>query len=230
MAVTVCTFLWGNKYGPQDVLFLRAMLKRHLKTEHRFLCMTERERIVSFPSDIERHAIKHPELLAMPGCFARLHMFDTGWQQARGIKGKIINLDLDIVITGKLDRLFERDETFVILKGANSKNPCPFNGSVFMFNAGAHANLWTEFSLEKAKTIKFYQFPDDQGWFWHMLPDAATWQCGMSSGIYAFHKPGWPWHLNNALPPDARMVVFPGAHSPAQYRHLPWVKDNWNDR
>jgi hypothetical protein len=229
VALTVCTFLWGDKYGREDVIYLHAGLKRHLKTEHRFLCMTERERLIEFPQGIERHAIKNPELLEIPGCFVRLRLFDPGWQQNRNIKGKIVCLDLDVVITGKLDRLFDRDETFVVLNGANSVNPCPFNGSVWMFEAGTHADLWTDFSLEKASKMKYYKFPDDQGWFWDRLPNAATWDVGMSSGIYSFQKRGWPYY-SNALPADARMVVFPGARSPKEFRSLSWIRDNWNDR
>ncbi len=227
MALTICTFLWGEKYGFEDVQKLRAGLRRHLQTEHRFLCLTDRDRYIDFPSNIEGHAIDDPELLNAKGCFARLRLFDTDWQRRKNIKGKILSLDLDVVITGKLDRIFDRDESFVILSGANAINPCPYNGSVFMVEAGTHANLWTEFSLDKAQTIKYYDFPDDQGWFWHMIPNAATWAAGMSSGIYAFQKPGWPRSFNHALPPDAKMVVFPGWRSPRQFAHLPWIRDNW---
>ena len=220
MALTICTFLWGNKYDCDDVLKLRAGLQRHLKVEYRFLCLTDHKEM---PADIEHYAIEDPELLNAKGCFARLRLFDINWQKAKKITGKIISLDLDVVITGTLDRIFDRNESFVILCGANAVNPCPYNGSVFMFDSGTHCNLWTEFSLAKAQTIPYYDFPDDQGWFWHVLPNAATWPCGSSFGIYAFQKPGWP----GSLPADAKMVVFPGWRSPKQFRHLAWIKDNW---
>lgn len=230
MALTICTFLWGNKYSLQDVLRLRAGLKRHLKAPHRFILLTEPKRRIEFPPwigqppYIERHDIEDLVLIERKGCFVRLRLFDPEWQQRKNIKGKVVCLDLDMVITGRLDRIFDREESFVILKGANAANPCPYNGSVWMFEAGTHSRLWTEFSLEKAGKINFYEFPDDQGWFWHMLPNAATWQCGLSSGIYAFQKPGWG--NANSLPPDARMVVFPGWRSPRQFLHLPWIKEH----
>jgi hypothetical protein len=228
MALTICTFLWGDKYAFEDVLKLRAGLKRHLTTEHRFLCITDRQfRYIDLPKDIDVAAIEDTEELKHKGCFARLRLFDPDWQKRNQISGKIICLDLDVVVVGKLDHIFERDESFVVLGGANASNPCPYNGSVFMFDAGTHADLWIEYTWEKAQTIKYYDFPDDQGWFWHMMPNAATWQVGLSSGIYAFQKPGWPKSISNTLPPDARLVVFPGWRSPKEFAQLPWIRDNW---
>src|SRR5262245_3402011 len=171
--------------------------------------MTEREREIKLSDGIERHAIKDPELTKIPGCFARLRMFDPGWQHNRQLVGRVVSLDLDVIVTAPLGRLFERNESIVLLKGANSVNPFPFNNSVFMFQAGAHADLWLDFSLEAVKDIKQHKFPDDQGWFWHRLPNAASWTAGSSSGIYAFRKPGWP--AGDRLPDDAKIVAFPGS-------------------
>ncbi len=224
MALTVVSFLWGDKYGFEDVAKLRAGLRRHLKKAYRFLLLTEPGRVL--PHDIERHNIEDPELLEIKGCFARLRLFDPQWQKKKNIEGKIVSIDLDVVVTGKLNQIFERNESFVVLGGANGKNPCPFNGSIWMLDAGQHANLWYEFSLDAAKQIKFYQFPDDQGWFWHMLPNAATWQVGKQYGIYAFEKPGWP----GRLPSDAKLVVFPGWRSPKLFQSVPWINEHWIDR
>ena len=74
MALTVVSFLWGDKYSFDDVAKLRAGLRRHLNKAYRFLLMTEPGRVV--PHDIERHNIEDPELLAVKGCFARLRLFD----------------------------------------------------------------------------------------------------------------------------------------------------------
>ncbi len=225
--LAISTWLWGDKYSVEDVMKLRRGVARNLTQPHRFLVMTERERVCSFPDGVERHAIKDPDLLAYRGCFARLRMFDLGWQQNRKIDDRLVTLDLDVVITGPLDELFDRPETFVILAGANSMNPCPFNGSVMMLRPGYHEEIWSTFSMEEAAKIKHYEFPDDQGWIAHKLPRAATWRCGRKSGIYAFLKPGWPVFDRNSLPPGARIVAFPGAREPRDFKHLPWVKQNW---
>jgi len=222
--LTICTWLWGrSKYTSIYVERLYAGLKRHLQRPFRFLLMTDQ--LIDARFEIERYDILDPELTRIRGCFARLRMFDIEWQKHRQIDGPIVNLDLDVVITGPLNELFTRQEPLVLLEGANSSNPCPFNGSVFMFQPGAHYELWATFSLSAAQKMRFSEFPDDQGWFWHKVPRAATWKVGPTSGIWSFRKRNWP--QGDELPRGARIVAFPGHRDPAQFTHLQWVKENW---
>jgi hypothetical protein len=224
VALTICTWLWGTaKYTPIYVERLYAGLRRHLKQPFRFLLMTDRA--ISINGVAECYPIPDPHLTKIKGCFARLRMFDPEWQRGLRLHGRIVCLDLDVVITGQLDALFNRVEPIILFSGANSSNPCPYNNSVFMFQAGAYPELWTDFSLDVLPTLRRYDFPDDQGWFWTKIPSAATWKVGSSSGIYAFQKPGWP--SGNKLPHDARIVAFPGHRDPAQFTHLPWIKEHW---
>lgn len=224
MALVIVTWLWGTKYSPDYVTKLAAGARRHLKQPHRFLCITERERDISFAAGIERHAIKDPELIGR-GCFVRLRLFEPEWQAKRGVDDRLVCIDLDTVITGPIDPLFDRPEPFVILQGANAKNPCPFNGSLMMLRAGAHSDVWSTFSMTAAIEAPHHEFPDDQGWLWDKIPDAAGWKAGAESGVYAFQKPGWPKGDN--LPADARIVAFPGWRDPSKFAHLDWVQQYW---
>lgn len=213
--LTVVTWLWGTKYGASDVAKLEAGLKRGMQEPYHFLVAT--------PQEDDRH------LTEIPGCFARLRMFDPTWQQeVAGAKpgDRIVCIDLDVVVTGDLYPLFYRPEPFLILHGANAANPCPMNGSLWMLRAGYRPDVWSDFSLEAASKIKHYEFPDDQGWFWHKMPDAAGWKVGSPSGVFAFRKPGWPKGSDD-LPKDARLVVFPGWRSPEKFKHLNWVNEKW---
>lgn len=134
-------------------------------------------------------------------------------------------MDLDSIVTGPLEPLFERTERFVILRGVNQINPNPFNGSLMMLQAGYHEDIWTDFTLEKATAVPWYEFPDDQAWIHHKLPNAAYWRAGHYSGIYGFQKQGWPRGVE--LPSDARLVVFPGRRDPIQFTHVPWIQERW---
>lgn len=222
MAILITTFLWGDKYNAKDVMRLCSGFRKHLKQEHRFLCVTNEELDLK---GIETTILKDPGLTKIPGCFARLRLFDWVWQKDIGGTDRIVCCDLDCVVTRQLDPLFDRPESFVVLGGANASNPCPFNGSLWMLKAGQHREVWNEFTMQRARETKHYKFPDDQGWFWHMVPNAATWQVGPKSGIYAFQKPGWPTGEN--LPSDARLVVFPGWRSPNKFKHVPWIREHW---
>ena len=227
MALVICTWLWGDKYGPLYVDRLHAGLRKHVKQPFRFMVVTEIEKIDSLPHGIERRIIEDTNLLRIPGCFARLRMFDPKWQRACDITERLVCLDLDTIVTGPLDPLFDRPEPLMVLQGANASNPCPFNCSVMMLRPGYREDLFSEFSLEAADKIPRHDFPDDQGWLWHRVPDAAGWQVGSASGIYAFQKPGWPKGDPRNLPPDARLVCFPGWRDPQVFNTLPWVREHW---
>ncbi len=222
--LAICTFLWGDKYSLDYVERLAAGVRRHLKQPHRFLCMTERGRDVAFSEAIERHAIKDPELMGR-GCYPRLRLFDPGWQARREFSSgeRIVSIDLDNVVVGELDPLFDRLDDFVVLQGVNASNPCPFNASIFMLRAGTNAKVWTDFSVEAAGKVPFDSFPDDQGWMHAKIKHPGAW--GPKDGVYAFSKPGWPPGEN--LPNNARIVAFPGKRDPSQFTRLNWVADNW---
>lgn len=214
----VFTWRWATKYDADDVRKLANGIARHLKQEHRFILL-----------DPDKHGgIEQPELTRHRGCFVRLQMFSPTLHERWNIEEgeRIVCIDLDVVVTGPLDPLFDRPEPFVILQGANASNPCPYNGSLWMLRAGYRPDVWTDFSIEAARKVPFFEFPDDQAWLCHkLLPDAAGWEVGARSGVYAFKKPGWP--NGDDLPKDARLVVFPGWRSPDKFKRLDWVKRHW---
>lgn len=224
------TFLWGDKYSGADVAKLAGGLKRHVSQPYRFIVFTDKKRDVA---GAEHHPICDSYLTKIPGCFARLRLFDPNFQAALGIEegDRIVSIDLDVVITGNLDPLFERPEPFLILKGANSVNPCPYNGSLWMLRAGYRPGVWFDFSLDAAEKVKHpvhvegqAAFADDQSWFAHMMPGEAGWVAG-TDGVYAFQKKGWPG--GEDLPNDARLVAFFGWRKPEKFKHLKWIQENW---
>ncbi len=224
----VTTWLWGGAYAEHYVHRLAAAVKRNLNEAHRFICFTDSPR--NLPG-IEQYPIPNMELTAIPGCFVRLRLFDPEWQAKCGIKpgDRVVNLDLDLVVTGNLDPLFDRRDDFTILQGINSTNPCPYNGSVWMLKAGARPDVWEDFSLDNYKGlgVAFHSFPDDQGWFEfkHAGYGTGAGAWGPEDGVYGFKKLGWP--SGDALPDNARVVAFPGWRDPVKFEHLKWVKQNW---
>jgi len=222
--LTITTWLWGAKYSIVDVRKLRDGLKRNLKQPFRFILVSN-EKLPAI-DNVEQIPIVDIELTKIKGCFTRLRMFDPQWQRRFNMRGRIVCSDLDTVLTGPLDAVFDRPESFAILQGANSLNPCKFCGALMMLRAGEHADVWSDFSLEKAKSVPFHEFPDDQGWLWNKLPDAAGWQAG-KNGIYAYCKPGWPGGWAAPLPRDARLVTFNGWRSPSRFNYVPWIRANW---
>lgn len=209
MALTVCTFVWGKKYGPEYT--------------ERLLAGVNRNRAAPFDFTVIR--CDDDPLTQVPGCFSRLRLFDPDWCADHGFKAgdRVLVLDLDLIVTGSLDPLFEGDDPFRILQGVNASNPCPMNGSVWRLDIGHRPDVWTDFSLEAAAKVPHDRFPDDQAWFAAQMPDAGAYTD--ADGVYAFQKRGWP--KGNALPKNARLVAFPGWRDPVGFQHLPWVAEHW---
>jgi hypothetical protein len=207
--ITICTWRWGEKYGIHYVRRLERAIARNVTVPYRFKMFA--------PEPEDMHLTK------IEGCLARLRMFDPQWQKKNGIEDRLVSIDLDAIVTGNLDSLFEREEGFSILQGINTTNPNPFNGSLFMLRAGYRPDVWTDFSLEEIGRHRFHAFPDDQGWFHIKMPDAGAY--GPKDGVYGFKKEGWP--AGDALPDGAKLVAFPGWRDPYKFEHLEWVKQHW---
>ncbi len=165
-------------------------------------------------------------LLDRLGCLARMRVFSKEMQEQMGAeKGdRIVNIDVDAVITGNLDPLFDRDDEFTIMQHFNGTNPCPFNGSLWMFRAGERHDVSDDFSLDEyhARKVPVHAIPDDQGWLHYKFPDAKAYT--PADGAYCFEKNTWPGGLT--LPEGARIVAFPG-RDPAKFTHLDWVERHW---
>ncbi len=92
---------WGSKYGPEYVNRLHAMVRRHLRSAFRFVCLTDDPRGIS--PDV--HCLPIPSLDLPPGIPER------GWTKLvtfsadlHGLHGTALFLDLDVVIVGSLER------------------------------------------------------------------------------------------------------------------------------
>lgn len=226
------TYLWGDKYGATDVMKLRNSIRRNTKEDHQFVLITDRMiemhgvRVLQIPSE-------DIALTRMPGCFARLRLFDLEWQRRNLFPNpvqpgdRIVNIDLDTVIVGNVDSCFHDNADFKILQGANAANPCPYVGAIFQLRPGSCTRVWGEFKFNpNLPEMPVYEFPDDQGWLSIKAPGAVEWQAGKASGIYAFQKPGWPAGTT-VLPDGAKIVTFIGWRKPGAFTGLPWVMGNW---
>src|SRR5262245_7269244 len=106
--LTIATWFWGTKYRGDYISRLQYGLKKHLKEPHRFVVFEP------YPGDEKLYA----------GCLCRLRMFSHHFQKHYCLEPgtRLVCLDLDLIITGWLDALFDRSESFVILQGANAAN------------------------------------------------------------------------------------------------------------
>jgi hypothetical protein len=200
-AATVVCVKAGTKYGAEYVTRLAAMVRRNVARPTRFVCFTD-----------DAHGLDGIETQPLPadglqGWWNKVALFrDT----LPGVSGRVLYLDLDVVITGALDPLLAADDAFVVMD--NDYVPT-FNTSVMLFDIGAHTSLWTDFTPEVAAGLG-----GDQDWVALMVPDAALWPAGWCV----------PFRLRAAIapPPEAKIVVFSGRPNPDEYP-AEWIRDYW---
>lgn len=245
-------YRWNHlfRYGAEHVNILAASVRRNLRMDYEFVCITDN------PEGID------PDIRIVPlwddlrdkgGCYVRLKAFSEEMREVIGLR--FVSVDLDCVVTGDLTPLFDRPEDFVMWKNTGSGSL--YCGSMFLMTAGSRQRVWETFDpaalefsrLMKRKTGGWVHprsketgnvIGSDQAWISAVLgPGEAMWR--RKDGVLSFkrhcegrtskmagrqerlgHKPG--------LPEDARIVFFHGACDPSQpeiQKAHPWVADHW---
>ena len=117
MIPTIATYWWTapgkgyQAYGPDDVRRLARMVKANMHQEHRFVVVTDApsafygdDDIVAVPLEYDTH---------IPGtCFIRLMTFNK--KSAETIGPRVLQMDLDALIVGPLDGLFDKESPIVM--------------------------------------------------------------------------------------------------------------------
>lgn len=192
-----CVFV-GDGYTPDYVTNLKSMVERHLSTPHQFVCITDQPHL--FP-DI--HTL--PDQTGEEGWWAKLGLFHPN----SGLEGRVLYLDLDVVITGGLTTLLH-PEGFWICEDWLTDG---YNSSVMLFDAGAHTYLWEEFDW-RTKGM----FPGDQDYLTKKLTNAQLFNM---SKIVSYKHNGC--RFGPAV--SASIVVFHGHPKPHEVEG--WVEKTW---
>lgn len=233
--LTVVTFKWKpqpgyrSKFGPEAVIALRNMIRRHYPHQHRFVCITDDAAglagIDTIPLWKDHATVPSPHGAGNPSCYRRLKLFDPAIADLLG--PRFVCLDLDTVIVGDLTPLWHRPEDFVIWGETDPRSF--YNGSMFMLTAGARPQLWTEFDPRVSPKLarKAGRFGSDQGWISYKLgPGEAMWT--RADGVYSFRVHLEPTGADE-LPANAKIVMFHGKVDPWAWKaqRLAWVREHY---
>jgi hypothetical protein len=233
-ALAVICFFWSDparrrnySFTHDHVRVLKSMVARNLSVPHRFVCATD-------------DAVAGVETVALdwtthvPGtCGLKLMAWRPDAAEVFGAQ-RILLLDLDIVVTGSLDRLVERTEDIVMFRNPNyvdGGRRAFYQGSVQLIRCGARPHVWQLRQKPWAQALTNVRFGGhEQAWLSEMLPwDEAYWD--KSDGIYGAGRLGDNGEtIGTALPENARIVVFAGNREPSQpemrAKH-PWIEEHY---
>lgn len=213
--LTVACVKWGGKYPAEYVVKLQGMCRRNLPA-HGFVCFTERPVVGvecrELPSDL-------------PTWWSKVGLFKPGV-----MTGDTLYLDLDVVITGRLDgllELLEQDRSKVWALddfgypltnprrgiGADMQQQLggegTVNSSVMLWHGDAGRRVWDEFTPAKMDEVH-----GDQNWI-----TQALWPHSLR-----LIPPGWAASYKYGGKGVVR--VFHGHPKPDQVSE-PWVRECW---
>lgn len=236
--VNVICMKWGVKYGPDYVNTLRAMLTRHLHRPHRFICFTEDATGIGPGVEI----MPLPPMDLPEGKERGWRKLSTFQAPLFDLKGPTLFLDLDIVITGRMDDFFELPGEFCIIHDWAKPWRITGNSSVYRFEAGAHPEILADFLKDIDGVKKAVR--NEQEYLtreMHRKGLLTYWPKEWCVSFKHSCLPTFPLNLvrTPTLPAGAKVVVFHGNPNPPEavvgksknlYRHVrptPWVAEHW---
>ena len=207
----------GEPYTVAYVERLRNMVARHLSLPHRFVCMTDTpERL---PAGIDRVPVKRFRTL-LPW-WLKLKLFSD----AMGWSGRLLYLDLDVVVVGSLDEIATFPRPFALLPDMAPNFPrsrkAPwlkvvhrYNSSVMVLDAGTRPELWSDWN-----GFVGYRLRSDQDWIGERCPDEATFPAEWFERL----KP----HTAPPFDPCLKVLLAIKLKNARAEALLPWVRDYW---
>ena len=196
--LTVACVKWGRKYSAEYVNILHAMVARNLKREYRFICFTDD------PKKIKCETQLLPS--GLWGWWNKLWLFSPGL-----FPGKLLFLDLDVVVTGSLDELVDYASPFAIISDWHLDS---YNSSVFTLDRDEETQVWTDFIPAVVNRL-----PGDQDWITEKVPNAAIFPAQWCVSYRSHAVPG--------VPRGAKVVVMHGDPKPKEIGG--WVKEYWHE-
>lgn len=241
MSRTVLCMKWGTKYGPEYVNRLYAMVRRHLRGDFDFVCLTDRDDGVRS----EVRCLPIPDLALPDG------LPERGWKKLttfeadlHGLRGTALFLDLDVVITDDITPFFDEPGEFLIIHDWKRPWRITGNSSVYRFELGAHADVLAEFRATHEQVRQ--RLRNEQAFLSeviHRQGKLRYWPADWCRSFKYHCIPRWPLNFWRppTVPAGTRIVIFHGEVNPPdalagrrnrRWRRMlpaPWIAAHWHE-
>ncbi len=201
-----------GKYSADHVNRLYHSVERNLTIPHKFICVTDNPYGVGCETFPLWSTYRN-----LGGCYTRLMLFNSNMRYIFG--NRIASIDLDCVVTGSLDAIFGRKESFIINKYHRGKKGEYthqwYNGGLFLMTTGSRSEVWDSFNPVKSPKIirerksKKEIIGTDQAWISHVL-DSDEAVFNENDGVYEYRQ-----IVGQELPKNAKLVLFAGRRDPS---------------
>jgi hypothetical protein len=188
------------------VKWLRDALQRNTTVSHRFLCFTDQPELVP----VEAVKIK-------PVFELRLNKF-MPFAPEFGLKGRVLNIDLDTVIMDNIDRMLLRSDKFITTRRMNGVNAA--SGAITLTDAEYGRELYEQ--IKEQPELVAAQCNGWDGRFMRKYVSGAVYWQNIESGIYSYKL-----DCLEGMPDDARIINFHGRPRPHEVANLPFMRRHW---
>lgn len=230
--LTVICWRWGGLFSGAYVNRLRSMVARHLRINHRFVCITDSAE--GLDDDIWCEPI--PTRFAdTPRCRRRLQQYSENFAARLG--PRILSLDLDVVILDDITPIVDRREPIVCWRVGYAG---VYSGSFVLYDAGALDGLWRAYSADPdgyPRQAQAHGVPSDQAMLNHYLRarGGAVAHWTEAHGFVTWFGNGYEQreHLGmgptRSTPPKGARIVVLGSADKAvmDEQQFPFVRENW---
>ena len=248
MQRTIVCLKWGEMYGPEYVNNLYAMIRRNLQGDFRFVCLTDNS--TGIRSDVDCQPLPdfpEPEWKYARYCSAwrKLALFDAG---KLGLNGRILFLDLDLVILSPIDELFEGDAPFLMLE--NWYQPGNGQASLMRYDGDFAKPVLDEYLADSETILKTYV--TEQAFIADRLCVNGAYFDPSYCVSFKKHVMHSDWRRFTSKPYDkpegAKVIVFHGRPNPPDaikgewgkslpalkrwwkgLKPCPWIADYWRE-
>lgn len=223
---------YGDKYPSDYVNRLYNMVQRHTTGDIGFYCVTENP--TGLNSNIK--VIPLPQYTNFQGWWYKPFVFSKDFP----VKGKLLFLDLDIVIIKNIDCFFEFNPDYFCIIRDFTRSMTPnwerYNSSVFRLNSGAIPDVWDSLLCDPGVVKRLH---GDQDWIYEKIktnfkfwPDewcqSYKWEIRNKTEIVGIGKQrNFATVLYDPkIKLETKILVFHGDPKPEQVKD-PIIVDNW---
>ncbi len=239
---TVICMKWGTRYGSDFVNRLYRSIQRQTRRKTRLVCFTDDGDGINPNVQIEPiPEINLPDDLALTP-WRKLTMWKA---PLADLKGDVLFLDLDLVITGNLDDFFDFEPgRFCVIDNWTQPGQGIGNTSCFRFPVGKYAHIYDDIQANPDPILAKYTI--EQVYITKELDDVVFWPAIWCVSFKHSLLPKWPLNFFKTpnLPRNTRIVAFTGKPDqdeavigkwPApwykkHYKYVkatPWIAEHW---
>ena len=240
---TVICMKWGTRYGAEFVNRLHAAIQRNTSRATQLVCLTDDK------TDIDGNV----RCVDIPDINLPDHLALTPWRKLvlwkdkiADLSGDVLFLDLDLVVTGSLDLMFDYEPgRFCVIENWTQMGKGIGNTSCFRWPIGKYSYIFDRLETEQARILSTYRI--EQVYISREIEDMVFWPALWCASFKHTLLPKWPMNFFKTpdLPPETKIVAFTGKPDQDEalvgnwpvksawkklYKHVrptAWIADHW---